>query len=128
MKSHLGTHESDKPFMCDLCGTSYRQKITLQRHKLTHSKVNSFHCTTCGKYFRHKHYLVQHERVHTGSKPFPCTQCDKAFTQRSNLAKHEKQKHSGEREYICPFCKKARVYKVPYSPFPFQVFVKNIKM
>jgi len=109
----INVHPSKKearPFMCDLCGTAYRQKGTLERHKLTHSKVNKFACSTCGKYFRYKHYLAQHERVHNGVQPFKCAQCEKSFSQRSNLLKHEKQKHyTDQEEYTCPICNKGHV-------------------
>jgi len=111
--NRINLHPSEKearPFMCDLCGTAYRQKGTLERHKLTHSKVNKFACSTCGKYFRYKHYLAQHERVHNGVQPFKCAQCNKSFSQRSNLLKHEKQKHSTDlQEHACPICNKGHV-------------------
>lgn len=66
-------HTDKKPFMCDECEQSFRQKQLLKRHKnLYHNpeyippqpKEKTHECPNCSKAFRHKGNLMRHLALH----------------------------------------------------------------
>ncbi|RKP00607.1 hypothetical protein CXG81DRAFT_13002 [Caulochytrium protostelioides] len=63
LKSHLRTHNPDKPFACqeDGCDASFRRHHDLKRHMGS---------------------------VHTCSRPFTCDRCEKVFARQDALKRH----------------------------------------
>lgn len=52
---HEATHRIDKPYLCDLCGKSFKHSNNLRGHKRTHlddSKKKRHVCDICGNAFR----------------------------------------------------------------------------
>lgn len=48
MKIHLGTHNKEKPFVCEICGHKFTQSKSLKRHALKHSAGRCFNiCPHC---------------------------------------------------------------------------------
>lgn len=47
-----------------------------------------FKCEICGSSFSRNHDLKRHSRIHLDVKPFPCTSCDKAFARKDALKRH----------------------------------------
>ena len=72
--SKSGIHERKKPFKCDNCDKSFKQKSHLQRHVASvHEGIKSFQCSACGKYFTTKRSMCDHiATVHELKKPFHC--------------------------------------------------------
>ncbi|KAL4646260.1 zinc finger protein 850-like [Arapaima gigas] len=60
-------------------------------------------CSICGKTFRRRYHLKSHLSVHLGEKPFHCTRCDKRFTMHRSLERHQQQ-CTGQVNRRCPFC------------------------
>ncbi|CAH1780288.1 unnamed protein product [Owenia fusiformis] len=85
--------------MCQVCGTFYTRKSSLNSHILkehTEGYDRYIHkCKECGKGFQNAYYLKGHVLTnHSDSEPtFQCHKCGKKFFQRHTLSNHFKQKH-----------------------------------
>ncbi|XP_032670833.1 zinc finger protein 2 homolog isoform X2 [Odontomachus brunneus] len=105
LEIHEATHRLDKPYLCDLCGKSFKHSNFLRCHKRSHldeSKKKRHVCEICEKAFRSRFHLKEHKNQHEGNKPYTCEQCGKAFHKRMQLRQH-KLSH-GLNKYICSIC------------------------
>lgn len=100
----MKSHYEGKRFSCETCGTPFKTKPGLKRHKLKiHEKRADKKCSYCDRRYFDTHSLLVHERRHRGEKPYECDQvgCDYAFVVRSKLNKHLRERHGidGRSEY-----------------------------
>ncbi|XP_073441610.1 zinc finger protein 90-like [Dendrobates tinctorius] len=79
----------ERPFSCDICPKSFRNRSSLYKHKKTHLGVRPFRCDHCHKTFSHNYGLLRHKRAHTGERPFECSLCRKRFYRKDTLEKHQ---------------------------------------
>ena len=96
LKRHVSiTHVEARPFVCDICPKTFKQRETLVAHRLIHSGEKNFSCQKegCDKAFTKEWTLVQHERIHTGVKPYSCKLCDVSFAQKNSLNVHNNTHH-----------------------------------
>lgn len=114
-KEHLvrhinNVHTDHRPFLCDICGQSFKRKDALSQHKITHvDKLNrnyNFQCTICKKTFRSKTHLNEHMAMHSSVRQFLCDICGTAFKTRSCQQKHIKSIHQNPRSFECSQCMK----------------------
>ena len=55
---HQKTHDLDKPFGCDKCEKTYKQRNSLREHVLkSHDNISKFICVTCFEKFPSRHLL-----------------------------------------------------------------------
>lgn len=127
----IADHNADVNFECNICKTSFRDRVTLREHRAkqctrhrhicgfcnksfggssslaAHRRIHTgdmpYTCEECGKKFRHLATLKSHALVHTGERPFQCTVCSLRFSQRSTLSKHFKN-HTSDPKLQCTLC------------------------
>ncbi|CAH0555590.1 unnamed protein product [Brassicogethes aeneus] len=121
---HIRKHTSERPFSCNICGSSFLRRNNLNAHKKLHEKKDvfvdeknikgkkkkgiegerPFLCSTCGASFKKKFTLQQHMSVHTG-KSFKCAFPDCVYTARkmSEIRQHFVV-HSENKEFSCNQC------------------------
>ncbi|XP_060795897.1 zinc finger protein 646 [Neoarius graeffei] len=96
--SPLSQDGSDKCYMCDQCGRSYRHAGSLLNHKKTHS-ADLLHCSLCLKTFTDHLELQKHSQMARHC----CPDCGKTFCEFAHLQSHM-EVHSKGLPYYCSVC------------------------
>ena len=79
----------DRVFRCEKCHKLFRERFTLNRHRIVHSTgEKTFKCLECTSSFKYRSSLQRHMQIHAGSKPFQCSTCEMCFALESHLNKH----------------------------------------
>lgn len=121
LKRHVeGVHKGIKPFVCDLCGKSFKYITGLKDHKLVHTDECPFECPVCQRCFKNKARLKVttagkvlvplfntnpfqiHSDTHSANI-YECSICGMKLKTRRTFNKH-KLVHSDERQYKCDVC------------------------
>ena len=116
-------------YVCFICRKSFRNSGSLKTHLLLHTGAKPFPCNYCSASFRQRHHRSHHERsvhlmqglnnsnnadqtdevetvpttpavtatVADGSRPFPCGFCNAAFRQSNHRSYHERVIHGVDR-------------------------------
>lgn len=103
LRSHLKSHNGEKPYQCSICHKSFTQATNLTAHLRTHSGEKPFTCPVCHRGFSQSSSVTTHMRTHSGDRPYKCNVCNKGFADSSTLTKHYRT-HTGEKPYQCKIC------------------------
>ncbi|ODM91069.1 putative zinc finger protein [Orchesella cincta] len=101
----------ERNYVCDLCGTAFRQKNGYDKHKYyVHGdgnlKENYKKCPHCDKEFKQNITLNSHiRRYHEGALiiKYDCYRCEEKFTAAEGLMEHVKASHP-ESYFPCEGC------------------------
>ena len=128
LKRHRDVHSTNRNYVCELCGMSYKQVVNLRKHeRLKHDRnrlrtsralVDYFDkagnpCVYCGKRFKTWKILRVHiNMIHSSLPPsFLCEQCGNTFKSSSNLNQHRRGMHI-RNQYVCGLCNKEFNYQI----------------
>jgi DNA-directed RNA polymerase subunit RPC12/RpoP len=89
-------HSNIRDFECDICGTSFKTKSSLDDHKATHNSESPYTCSLCESKFKTKKNLQRHVKWHTAERKHECTQCGIKYMTKSHLLRHVDANHKEE--------------------------------
>ena len=93
MRKHNAVHSKDhRPFLCDVCGSSFKLRSHLNYHKQTH-EAPSMGCGLCEFKCRQKWILDVHMRIHRDERPFKGELCEYRTKRQADIAIHHRCMH-----------------------------------
>lgn len=96
----------DGRFICEFCGNSFAERISLKFHIRIHLGINLKQCPFCERGFSRQGHLQQHIKINH-SKNSPCQKCDQVFDSREELRLHTieaHKEHKPEKVFPCDIC------------------------
>ncbi|KAG0224951.1 hypothetical protein BGX31_007812 [Mortierella sp. GBA43] len=72
------------------CDKVFSRAYNLTSHMKTHSSERPFVCEVCNLAFARRHDRERHVRLHTGEKPYSCNICGAGFMRNDALHRHQK--------------------------------------
>lgn len=94
MKRHIALHTEKPQFICDVCGSQFQTKNSLQEHHLRlHAVGKNFSCEKCGKVFGRSSDLNRHlTNTHADAPLYKC-HCGNKYKSLSSLQRHQLMNH-----------------------------------
>ena len=89
LRAHELTHATNRKYPCQLCPSQYTSGYQLKLHIMkSHDKTARFVCDICGSTYRDKSSIVKHLQKHAKNYRFSCVICGKQFYAKYDLTRH----------------------------------------
>lgn len=117
MRRHLRHHKDNKPFVCDLCPSSFISIVSIRNHMYQHTTIKKFYCDVCGRGYNDNRHLREHKLGHTNPFAYRCDLCPKGYERKQALEAHMAANHMEDTKwYGCEICGyKTKMLTVIYS-------------
>ncbi|XP_046975738.1 zinc finger protein 558-like [Vanessa cardui] len=113
-------------FRCTYCGKGFFEAYSLQVHERTHRNERPFLCEICNTSFGTNSSLKRHLKVsHSTSKPFECATCHRSFVSEAIRDRHALRNHGNPEDFKflcklgpCKYLKLKDLRKHTYKAHP----------
>jgi len=102
-RQHNTNQRDPKPFVCEMCGASFKGLSGYQFHVSGHTGEKKYSCELCGKQFRSLTDSYNCERGHKGIFKWRCSQCPFKSHQKNKYVRHLRV-HTKSQPFSCPLC------------------------
>ncbi|CAG4936357.1 unnamed protein product [Parnassius apollo] len=107
LQVHKKSHEGEElVFKCHFCLIKVDDAESLKEHEATHEGPKPYLCTLCGKTYKKRETMMYHRKHHIPEREYVCDMCPKSFTSPCKLQKHIAA-HKTDKyvlRYECPVC------------------------
>ncbi|CAH0403984.1 unnamed protein product [Chilo suppressalis] len=102
-KSHAG---EELVLKCSFCLDVMIDETALREHEATHVGPRPYVCTICGRTYKKRETMVYHRKHHKPDKEFQCNVCSKSFNASCKLQRHLLSHRTDKfvLRYECPVC------------------------
>ncbi|KAL0808347.1 hypothetical protein ABMA28_012832 [Loxostege sticticalis] len=115
LQVHKKSHDGENLVMkCNFCLETMVDEPSLREHEATHTGPKPFLCTICGKSYKKRETMVYHRKHHKPDKDYICNVCSKSFNAPCKLQRHIVS-HRADKfvlRYECPVC--AHMFNTKY--------------
>ncbi|CAH0757000.1 unnamed protein product [Diatraea saccharalis] len=107
LQVHKKCHEGEQLVLkCAFCLEVMSDEAALKQHEPTHVGPRPYLCTICGRTYKKRETMVYHRKYHKPDKEFQCNVCSKSFNAACKLQRHLVS-HRADKfvlRYECPVC------------------------
>jgi len=109
----IRVHKRDNFFECHICHNRFTLKANLERHVQLHTEIKRpYVCDLCGSsYFTYPALKEHYSNAHVDVSECKCTLCGKRFGSAKSLQRHLPS-HSEERPHCCNYCDQVRSWDI----------------
>ncbi|XP_050418531.1 zinc finger protein 610 [Patella vulgata] len=129
--THLARKDRVLPFTCEICSKGFRSKAHLKEHEISHKQERPYLCHLCGSSFKTQSVQKKHiATIHLNPRSYTCHLCNKqfntCFTMRRHKKIHDVVKQETEQVLTLSECKSGSLVVPDQTGQPEQPLVQDV--